>query len=429
MEAQEEPVEAPREAVSDTRTLLETGDACLAAEQWADAIAAYERAGLLYSEQGQSLKEIAVYRRICEIVRRHAPDLQGGAGRVATRLGRTAARMCLDRGGPADPYTALAQLRNCFGADPRDQETLALLARAFDAIGHPAKAVLVLKEAARVARHTGETDRLDALVEALLARAPDDEEVRELARRASAAAPVAARLPPEDSEVGVAVGEASVSSATLEALDDEAGIAVAETSVSSATLEALASLEEPAASPEVSAPEEPAAPHVPAPSSPPLPIAPPAAPAPPVPAAPPAAPTPPVPPKRPLARPALRRGLVSAFAGGLAGAALALALPGRATPAPARPLAAALGTATGSARPAPALPHPQATSRPSDRAAALRSPLADPEVREIPIVPAKVSDVAGLRDALDTIYGARDAAPTRSQPLRDGLSSLRADRR
>ena len=76
---------------------------------------------------------------------------------------------------------ALSKLQICFKENPKDLETLALLARAFDKLGQPAKSIEVQKEAARIAKDAGKLDHFNALVEALLTRAPNDEGVRQLA--------------------------------------------------------------------------------------------------------------------------------------------------------------------------------------------------------------------------------------------------------
>ena len=55
---------------------------------------------------------------------------------------------------------ALARLQLCFEADPKDLETLALLAQAFDVIGQSSKGVEVYKEMVRIAFETGQKELL-----------------------------------------------------------------------------------------------------------------------------------------------------------------------------------------------------------------------------------------------------------------------------
>src|SRR4029078_7813204 len=75
---------------------------------------------------------------------------------------------------------ALSKLQICFQANPRDFDTLSLLARAFNAIGQGAKAIEVKKEMARVARDAGKQDLFREIVERLLRVAPQDDGVRKL---------------------------------------------------------------------------------------------------------------------------------------------------------------------------------------------------------------------------------------------------------
>lgn len=110
---------------------------------------------------------------------------------------RIAAELYLSRGQPADGMQALSKLQVCFQANPRDFDTLSLLARAFNAIGQGAKAIEVQKEMARVARDTGKQDLFREIVERLLRVAPHDDGVRKLASQSGSVAPAyAASEPP-----------------------------------------------------------------------------------------------------------------------------------------------------------------------------------------------------------------------------------------
>lgn len=93
---------------------------------------------------------------------------------------RIAAELYLARAQPNDGMLALAKLQLCFQANPKDLDTLALLARAFNAIGQAAKAVEVQKEMARIAKEQGKTELFKQLAEKLLRLAPNDEAVRQL---------------------------------------------------------------------------------------------------------------------------------------------------------------------------------------------------------------------------------------------------------
>jgi tetratricopeptide (TPR) repeat protein len=94
---------------------------------------------------------------------------------------RMAAELFLARNGPNDGMLALAKLQVCFQANPRDFDTLALLAKAFNQIGQAAKAIEVHKEMARIARDTGKADVFRDLVTKLQKLAPNDEGVKRLA--------------------------------------------------------------------------------------------------------------------------------------------------------------------------------------------------------------------------------------------------------
>ncbi|MCL2777334.1 MAG: tetratricopeptide repeat protein [Polyangiaceae bacterium] len=100
--------------------------------------------------------------------------------KVDAEQARLCAELYLSRGEARDGMLALAKLQICFQANPRDTDTLTLLARAFDAIGQSAKAIEVQKEMARVARDAGKKTLFRETVEHLLRTMPNDEAVRKL---------------------------------------------------------------------------------------------------------------------------------------------------------------------------------------------------------------------------------------------------------
>jgi tetratricopeptide (TPR) repeat protein len=278
-----------QEDPNDARTLLKMGDLQSKMAAYAEAIVTYERVGKFYASQGFSLKAIAVYKQIRELVARHVPQLEdkyshitpklaelyqqlgltsdalatldevatrlqrqnrdqeaigvfrkiveldptnplphlrlaealshtkdtdgavaefGTASSLLVKLGRrddalkvierllhhkpdaayarSAAEVYLARSMPNDGMQALAKLQICFQANPRDLETLGLLARAFTQIGQAAKAIEVQKEMARIARDTGKTQLYRDLVAKLVKLAPNDEGVRQLATASQA---------------------------------------------------------------------------------------------------------------------------------------------------------------------------------------------------------------------------------------------------
>jgi tetratricopeptide (TPR) repeat protein len=269
---------------ADARTLLRIGDLHLKTQQFAEAIAVYERVGQQYAQAGFALKAIAVYKNVREIIQKHVPHLEdrfgyivpqlaelysqlgltsdalaafdematrlqrlgrdrdaidvfrkvvaldpenplphlrlaeafvrvkeldraadsfGTAGEILLRMGRhddalrvferlllqqptprfarLAAEIYLSRQTANDAMAALQKLQICVKEDPRDLDTLELLARAFDVLGQPAKAVEVHKEAGRIAKEGGNKERLSAIVSVLSARAPHDDGVKQLA--------------------------------------------------------------------------------------------------------------------------------------------------------------------------------------------------------------------------------------------------------
>jgi tetratricopeptide (TPR) repeat protein len=127
--------------------------------------------------------------------------------RPDARFARMAAEAYLDRGQPNDGMAALTKLQICFKENPKDLDTLAILARTFDKVGQPAKSIEVQKEAARIAKDAGRLDAYSALVDALLARAPQDEGVRQLAAQRKEAAAAARAESQSDVSIEVEVGE------------------------------------------------------------------------------------------------------------------------------------------------------------------------------------------------------------------------------
>ena len=97
--------------------------------------------------------------------------------RPDARFARVAAELYLGRGTREDGMQALAKLQICFQADPKDLETLGLLAQAFTLIGQEAKAVEVYKEMARLAREQNKTELYSQLLGHLRQVAPSDDQV------------------------------------------------------------------------------------------------------------------------------------------------------------------------------------------------------------------------------------------------------------
>ncbi|MEZ4445653.1 MAG: tetratricopeptide repeat protein [Polyangiaceae bacterium] len=102
--------------------------------------------------------------------------------RSDVRWARRAAQLYLERGGPHDGMASLTKLQVAFKENPKDLDTLAMLAQAFDSINQPKKAVEVLKEAARVAKDAGNATAVDQLLTTLMQRAPEDTLVGKLSQ-------------------------------------------------------------------------------------------------------------------------------------------------------------------------------------------------------------------------------------------------------
>ena len=131
---------------------------------------------------------------------------------------RICAELYLARGMPQDGMQALSKLQVCFQANPRDFDTLSLLARAFNAIGQGAKAIEVQKEMARVARDAGKQDLFREIVERLMRVAPQDDGVRKLMSQTGAgpAASTGASQPPYGSAAVQGVPPATGSSPQMQ---------------------------------------------------------------------------------------------------------------------------------------------------------------------------------------------------------------------
>ena len=96
------------------------------------------------------------------------------------RYAWVAAELYLKRGTREDGLQALTKLQVCFQADPKNLDTLGLLAQAFTLIGQEAKAIEVYKEMARIARDGEKRDLFERLLAHLRDVAPHDEQVRAL---------------------------------------------------------------------------------------------------------------------------------------------------------------------------------------------------------------------------------------------------------
>ncbi len=78
-----------------------------------------------------------------------------------------------------DPRRALAKLQICFKANPKDIETLNLLAAAFKDLEQPQKTISVYREIARIHEAAGDVPSFQSIMRRILAIDPDDVEARQ----------------------------------------------------------------------------------------------------------------------------------------------------------------------------------------------------------------------------------------------------------
>jgi tetratricopeptide (TPR) repeat protein len=133
----------------------------------------------LYSKEGVVEEAVTQFTQACEQLRRQGR--QDDFIKVAERLlwhkpelhalHRELAGLYLRRN---DPRRALQKLQACFKADPRDAETLGLLALAFQALDQKAKTVSVLKELARIHVENKQRDKAGEVFRKILEIVPGD---------------------------------------------------------------------------------------------------------------------------------------------------------------------------------------------------------------------------------------------------------------
>ncbi|MCC6215538.1 MAG: tetratricopeptide repeat protein [Polyangiaceae bacterium] len=97
------------------------------------------------------------------------------------RHAQVTAQLLLERGQLEDIKLALQRLQFAFQADPKDLDTLGLLAQAFSSMGQEEKAIEVYKEMAHIARAQDQAELFEQLVTHLQSVAPHDPTVHALA--------------------------------------------------------------------------------------------------------------------------------------------------------------------------------------------------------------------------------------------------------
>ncbi|HEY6562536.1 MAG TPA: tetratricopeptide repeat protein [Polyangiaceae bacterium] len=146
---------------------LRFAEACCRLQKLDDAINSFWTAAELLLSLDRAEDALKVIERILHF-------------RPEPRFARAAAELYLRRGQREDGLQALAKLQVCFQADPKNLDTLTLLAQAFNVIGQEGKAIEVYKEMARIAREQGRRELFEQLLAHLFSIAPHDEQVRAL---------------------------------------------------------------------------------------------------------------------------------------------------------------------------------------------------------------------------------------------------------
>ncbi len=183
---------------------LRLAEACCRVQSLDEAIESFWTAAELLLNLERSDDALKVIERILHF-------------RQDARFARVAAELYLGRATREDGMQALAKLQICFQADPKDLETLGLLAQAFTLIGQEAKAVEVYKEMARLAREQNKTDLYSQLLGHLRQVAPSDDQVAAF----DSVMPAAHSVRPIESS------HASLSDSDVELLEDSQNFDVA----------------------------------------------------------------------------------------------------------------------------------------------------------------------------------------------------------
>ncbi|GEJ55628.1 tetratricopeptide repeat protein [Anaeromyxobacter diazotrophicus] len=178
-----------------------------------DNLASAVKLGELYAKQNQPKLALEHLRRAADQLRRlnRADEYVKVAERIAflapddLALTRELAHLHLARG---DTKRALAKLQLCFKADPKDLETLGLLAQAFKDLGQIQKTVSVYKELAHLQVEKGRPDDARATWRRVLEVAPQDPEALQSAG-AGAGRPAAAPSRPSPQAAPPAPGRAA----------------------------------------------------------------------------------------------------------------------------------------------------------------------------------------------------------------------------
>lgn len=128
-----------------------------------EAAQAFQQGAEVLKRQGR----IEDYLKVGERLLYHQPD--------NLEFARELAAAYLDRG---EAKNSLAKLQACFNADPKNLETLQLLARAFEQLGQTQKTVSVLKELARLHGSEERRNEQSSVLRRILTLDPSDTDAR-----------------------------------------------------------------------------------------------------------------------------------------------------------------------------------------------------------------------------------------------------------
>lgn len=164
-----------------------------------DNIASRIKLAELYAREQMNEEAVAEFRHCADYLKRNSriDDYVKVAERLVfldpsdIELTRELAGIYLAK---QDTKRALAKLQLCFKADPRDVETLNMLAQAFKELGQLSKTVSVYKELARIYDEQDRVDEEREIWRRVLELAPEDPDAQ--ARLAPRRAPVSSPTPP-----------------------------------------------------------------------------------------------------------------------------------------------------------------------------------------------------------------------------------------
>ncbi|HET6437360.1 MAG TPA: tetratricopeptide repeat protein [Anaeromyxobacter sp.] len=164
-------------------------------------IASSIKLGELYARAGQADPALGNLRRAAEYLKKHSrtDEYLKVAERIASLEGedlgltKELANIYLAKG---DTKRALAKLQLCFKADPKDVDTLHLLAQAFRDLGQTTKTLSVYKELAHVHEEQGRHNDARATWRKVQELAPEDPEATAALGPARPSAPAASPAPP-----------------------------------------------------------------------------------------------------------------------------------------------------------------------------------------------------------------------------------------